>query len=288
MEKFVFTNANGEKITFDYKGDYLISRYSGLTNAEVEPITAKGFRQQGYTLETLSMGMRVIDLNIHMKAKTMESVYEHRRYMSKVLNPILGQGVLTYTNDYLSKSITCYCSGLPAMIERYGLLIDYNIQFTAVNPLWYDTAETAILLNGWDGGFTFPFKWKNKNDIQFAHKGNKMIISVTGDVASPIRAEFRCANVAIERPRLDNLTTGEFIQVLTNVGIGETMTVNTEYGNKSVMLTTADGKTSSAYHKIDINSSFFQLQRGDNILKFDTERGECDTYLYFRNYYTGV
>ena len=55
MERFTYTVA-GKSATLDYKGDLLINGYSGLTGADIEPITYKGYGQQGYTMGGLTLG----------------------------------------------------------------------------------------------------------------------------------------------------------------------------------------------------------------------------------------
>lgn len=55
MERFTYSVA-GKSATLDYKGDLLINGYSGLTGADIEPITYKGYGQQGYTMGGLTLG----------------------------------------------------------------------------------------------------------------------------------------------------------------------------------------------------------------------------------------
>lgn len=286
MEKFVFTNTKGESIVFDYRGDNLIDSYTGVSAADVEPVNTKGYMQNGYTVENITLGQRVISINFLLHKKTIEELYAARRYLSRVLNPTLGQGTLTYTNDSISKSINCFCSILPTTTGRYGLAEMINIELTAPNPLWFDTAENAVMLDGFDGGFTFPFKF-NK-DVQFAYKGSIFDVNITGDVASPIKAEFRAGEYAAVTPKLINVTTGEWIEVQTDVQPSEKLIITTDYGNKDVVKVKEDGTEEPAYHLINIESKFFSLEPGRNRLTFSAYTGSPLVYIYWRNFYVGV
>lgn len=55
MERFTYSVA-GKSATIDYTGAYLIDDYSGLSGADIEPTTYKGYGQNGYTMGGLTLG----------------------------------------------------------------------------------------------------------------------------------------------------------------------------------------------------------------------------------------
>lgn len=283
MEKFVYTNPIGNTITLDYSGSYLIDSYDGLTAADIEPITIKGYNQNGYTLCNLNYGLRHINLNFLMTASSAEEFYQKRKELASIFNPLLGEGVLTYTNNYLSKSIRCYPSVTPTPTERMGLAVLVNVELTATNPFWFDTDESAMLLEGFIGGLTFPLKFDEPKI--FANQGVVGKININGDIPSPIRAEFK--NEAI-KPKLILDNTGEFIEVDTTLAANEKLIITTEYGNKNVMLRRVNGNEESAYHLINSDSTFFSLPLGNNSISFSAVAGTPEVSLYWRNYYVGV
>lgn len=283
MEQFVYTSPLGNSITIDYRGDYLIDSYDGLTASDIEPITVKGYNQNGYTLSGVSYGVRHINLNFLLRASNIEGIYQKRRELAKIFNPLLGEGTLTYTNNHISKSIKCLPTVVPTPVDRMGLMIMMNIELTAHNPFWFDNAESAVMLNGFVGGLTFPIKFNDT--VRFATRGASASIQVEGDVPSPIRAEF---SGSAGKPRLLLQNTGEFIEVNTSLSAGETMVITTDYGNKNVVLNKADGTKESAYHLINLESSFFSLPTGKNTISFSASSGSPEVCLYWRNWYVGV
>lgn len=283
MERFVYTNSRGKSIVFDYAGDYLIDSYDGLTSADIEPITIKGYNQNGYTLGGITFGARHININFLMRANDIEGIYKKRSDLAAIFNPLIGEGILTYENNYLSKSIRCVPTVLPTPTERMGLLIMMNVELTANNPFWFDTNESFLILQGQFGGLTFPLKF-DKTET-FAYKGTSHDITIKGDVPAAIRAEFK--NEAY-KPRLTLSNTGEFIEVNTVLQKNEKLIITTEYGNKNVVLRKTNGREETAYHLITLDSTFFSLPVGDNHLAFEAETGEPEVKVYWRNYYVGV
>jgi len=283
MEKFEFRNAIGGTVTFDYDGSFIIDSYDGLTSAEILPTTIQGYKQNGYKMTNISFGMRAINLNFYVYGTSMADLYEKRRMLATVFNPLLGYGVLTYTNDYISKSITCIPTITPTPTEKMGNLQIFNLELTAHNPFWYDTDETALKLEGFAGGMVFPLILASPG-ITLAEKASSVTIGITGDVPSPIRAEFKgvCVN-----PKLTLDTTGEYIKVATTMVAGQTLRITTDYGNKAVKLITGTTET-NAFNLIDINTSFFSLPVGTNKITFTGDSGTPEVFLYWRNWYVGV
>ena len=281
MEQFTYSVA-GKSATLDYSGAYPIDNYSGLSGADIEPITYKGYGQHGYTMGGLTLGQRTISIDFYLTASSADSYYARRQEICSLFNPLNGAGVLTYENNHTAKSITCIPTQ-PLSIDRMGLMAKCSIELTAYNPFFYDVAETAVALAGFVGGLTFPMQFDDT--IQFAVKGNRASIDIVGDVASPIRAVFHDNAV---KPKLLLENTGEFIEIDTTIQTGEKMEITTAYGQKNVIITKSNGTSESAYHLINLNSTFFSLPVGRNNISFSATSGEPLVELYYRNYYVGV
>jgi hypothetical protein len=284
MEKFIYTNSVGDSLTISYvNDDYIIKDYDGLTASEIIPITTSGYMQMGNTFIGNKLGARLINISFYVVGRGIADLYEKRRYLGKVFNPTLGEGILTYTNDYTTKSISVAVSSCPYPTEKNGSLQLFYIELVANNPLWYDTSINALKLGDFIGGLTFPLVFNT--DIRFAQKGEIANITIDGDVPSPIQVEFRDNSL---KPKLTLLNTSEFIKVDMEIGAGEKIVINTAYGNKTAIHTDANGIQTSAYNLITPDSTFFSLPVGDNQLTFAGDAGSPEVYIYWRNWYTGV
>ena len=282
MEQFIYTNSRGESLTFDYSGDYLIDAYSGLSGAEIIPIVNRGYLQNGVSLFGVNMGIRVISLSFFIHSESMVQTYERRNQLARIFNPLLGQGTLTYTNNYLSRKIDVLPTILPEPKNKYGTLQRYEIELTAHNPLWYQTVENSILLSAFTG-VHFPMKFNSS--IKFEAIGSYADISNSGDIEAPIRAEFRNA---AENPMISLNSGGSYIKVSTSIQNGEKLIINTAYGNKTADVVRVDGAIQNANNLVDYESTYFNLPIGTNRINFSTTSGTPQVFLYWRNWYIGV
>lgn len=102
------------------------------------------------------------------------------------------------------------------------------------------------------------------------------IITNSGDVPEPIIATLYGPAV---NPTLINTTTGEFIHLLYTLASGESLQINTAFGNKTITLN-AGGSSTNGLQYLDPLSTFFQLQVGDNLMNLYDDTGSsqlrCD------------
>lgn len=264
MEKFVYTNPKGGTITIDYGNTYIIEKYDGLAASEIIPVTARGFRQNGNTLSYVSLGIRIITLSFYIASADMNTFYTNRKFVSSVFNPLLGEGILEYTNNHLVKQIKVLPSRLPRISEKFGPLQLVTVEFTAYDPFWYDKTETISTMTDYVGGITL-------NNV--------------GDYETPMRVEFSGITV---NPQILNETTGELIKVNKSLTTGEKLIIDTRYGNKTVTHITNSSVRTSAYNLITNDSKFFSLQLGNNQIKYSADMGTPVIKIYWKNRFVGV
>lgn len=126
--------------------------------------------------------------------------------------------------------------------------------------------------------------------IEFGYREPSVIVNVynEGDVKAGMRIEFRATNT-LSNPVLLNVDTGEYIQVNATMQAGDIITITTDYGNKGVTLT-RDGTTEDYFRYIDVDSTFMQLDIGDNVFRYDAATGSdaLEVTIYHNNNYLGV
>ena len=103
-----------------------------------------------------------------------------------------------------------------------------------------------------------------------------------------MRVAFK-ATGTVSNPQILNINTGEYIQVNATLAAGETVIVNTEYGNKGAVMQNG-GEEVDYFRYIDVDSTFMQLAIGDNVFRYDASAGldALEVTIYYSPKYLGV
>jgi len=125
--------------------------------------------------------------------------------------------------------------------------------------------------------------------IEMGYRSPSLIVNVNnpGDVPCGMRIVFSALG-EVENPYLLNVNTQEYFKITKTMVAGEVITVTTHFGNKRVV-DVLDGVTSTVLN-IDLESTFLQLETGDNLYRYYADDGidnlECK--IYYSPQYLGV
>ncbi len=264
METLTFINAKGDSISFDGVSFSLVS-VNGLGDVEADNQTQKSPFQDGSTLIQTLLNERFVDLEFIVRGVDYQQVSERRREFSKVTNPKLGKGTLRYDNGFLVREIDAVAESVPVFPDgenrgnrhQRGMLT-----FLCPSPYWKSTSITEEPT--FESLFQFPFEGTFEMGIQ---RDQRTIIN-DGDAPAPIYVEFYGAAT---NPVITNLTTGEFIKVNQTLNEGEFMRVDTTDGRKTVEFVSSDGTVTNVFNWIDLDSTFFKLAIGENIIEYSAD-----------------
>ena len=167
MQKLVFTNGGGQTIDLT-SGNFGITNWEGLSgvglNIQVQQVP---FQDGGVFLDAL-MEQREISVTVAIQDNNdLSARYERKRQLISVLNPKLGEGVLVYTNDYLSRQIKAVPQ-LPIFENKNSNdsgTLKASVTFSCCSPYWEDTEDTVVELELGENKILqiteiFLFKWK--------------------------------------------------------------------------------------------------------------------------------
>jgi hypothetical protein len=103
-----------------------------------------------------------------------------------------------------------------------------------------------------------------------------------------MRIVFRALG-ELENPQLFNVNTREYMKLNYTMQGGDVITVDTSYGAKNIILT-RNGVETNIYRYMDVDSTFLQLDIGDNIFRYDADDGlsNLEVTVYFSQKYLGV
>lgn len=148
MQKLVFTNGNGNSIDLT-GGNFGVTNWDGLSNTDLNIQTQQvPFNDGGVYLDAL-LEQREITVTVAIQDNNdLATRYNLRRDLISALNPKAGEGVLVYTNDYLSRQIKAVPQ-LPIFENKNANdsgSLKASVTFSCPSPYWEDTAETVVPL----------------------------------------------------------------------------------------------------------------------------------------------
>lgn len=262
----IFTNSRGESVEFGDSPFYLQS-IEGLGDVSANIQTQKSPYIDGSTYLDALLDEREIEMEfvISYPFGTYEDISNARSLIAKVCNPKLGPGTLRYENDYVVRFIDTVANGVPEYPDkdsRGRVLQKGKVIFIAPNPFWKSSAikEEPVF----KPLFQFPFNDAFQMGVQL----DERIIDNDGDSETPLLFEMLGP---AENPSIINETTGEFIKVNQSLLEGERMVIDTSEQNKSVYFIDGNGNKRNVFHWIDLESTFFKLQLGENKIKYALE-----------------
>ncbi|UED81958.1 phage tail family protein [Lysinibacillus sp. CD3-6] len=283
METITFTNRFGEVVSFGGPPFYL-QKINGLGDVSVNLQTQKIPYQDGSVFIDALLEEREIDIEFLIVNAFDEGGYgtvsERRERIAKVLNPKLGPGTLRYENEHLVREIFVVADSVPVYPEdaRTKTMQKGIVNFIAPDPYWRSLKveeEPAF-----KPLFQFPFA----DPFQMGEQRDRRIINNDGDAPAPIYVEFYGPAV---NPKIENVTTGEFIRIKQTLLEGEKMILDTTPGVKSVEFVNSSGVRRNVYNWIDLNSRFFNLQIGENDIAYTADnevQGAIVNISYHKRY----
>lgn len=296
MQKLEVINlALNESVLFDSVGnpeeDILLSHIEGLGHPGATSQKTQGVNQDGCNSEDSLLDPRVIKLQVTIRTKNREKLYEVRRKIMRVINPKTynrntnrrGELLIYYTNDYKKYRIYGKVEDSAEFNDRKNNHDKATISFYCQDPYWLDEDGIDIDIKSVRGGLTFPLSLANHFSLVSFYKE----IENMGDVEAPIQIEYVGPAT---NPKITNETTGEYIQVNMEIGEKEKLVIDTREGKETVNLITPH-EIKDVYNNIDLNSTFFKLIVGKNLIKYSSDvEGAKDkvTIKDYTNKYVGV
>ncbi len=264
---------------------YLTSEGFGGTDNEIQ--TRQGAYQDGVTLQRVRLSPRTLMIRFLALADNRTAIEQKRRRIAAAFNPRYGPGTLIWTQeDGTQYALRCvalggsptFLAGRQSQGETWQEVI---VDLQAPDPCWYDAEATERTLAGLTGGLAFPAFFP----AHFATQGSTMTITNEGDIDAPIQITIPgpCTN-----PVIENLTTDEEIALEMEIEGGESIIIDTTYGNLLCRKQAANGTQTNAMQYLSATSTFWQLQPGENVITYSATSGSAAVTLEYASRYTGV
>lgn len=286
--KAIFENNRGQSIEFKITAPYRFQKVEEDTGVII--YDNKGMQQDGASYLGNTLDNKHLTLKFAVEAYTLEEMNSLKTRVYNVFNPKLGPGWLFYRG----KKIQCIVEDIPYYKENIsGLYHEYIIDLVAHSPYWLNEDDNLVEVALWKGAFHFPLIIPEDEGIIFGAKQPDLIARIfnEGHVETGLIIEFR-ANGEVEKPSVFDINKQKGLQVNTKMDAGDIITVNTNYGFKTIRLT-KNNQNSNILHLLDIaggNDYFLQLDPGQNLIRYDAEKGidNLSVVIKYNDKYLGV
>lgn len=271
--------SNDKILKVEKDTDYKLVKVEGIESSDYQ-INIEQYTQYdgGYTKKKIVLPR---DISIIVDYIDIDNANIERQKLIRFFNP-KQQGILTVNYCGVERYILYEVEGFKDLRENLYEPLTFKIDLICPDPYFKDIilGETiATWIGGWKFKFKLPFRFKQRGE-------SKKNIYNSGHVETPIEIIFRGPAV---NPSVINHATGEFIKVERTLTSDDTLYITTEFGNKKVEIE-RNGVRTNAFNYIDLDSTFFQLQVGDNMIEYTTDNNlePQSVEIRYRNRYLGV
>ena len=256
---FRYVNENGDSVTFDYAGGYLINKPTGIDTVTVSLSQAKGINQTGATIQSKNVQPRPVNVNGYLVGDGQAANKE--KLLSVIRPDISGK---LYADDYY---LNVWPTATPS-IEPKDWGAQFQFSLLAAYPYWCKDDSASVALAGIEPLFKFP--WNISKPYRFGRLKLEQFMNVPnrGQVPVPFTATF-AASGDVENPKITNAATGKFLIVNKSLVSGERLAVQITH-DRTYVTSSVDGDCRGA---LSLKSNLFQLEVGDNILKPEAKSG---------------
>lgn len=278
-----FHSDNGRSITL---GDppYLLTTAAGLHGLTNTVYDYAQPQQDG----TVYAGSRLEPREISLGVQIMTDVVANRIKMLEAIDP-KSLGTLVIQRGGFVRRIECVVTQAPTFTPARGDTCTFQLR--APNPYWRAEAEDRKDVASWDAIFKWELIIPIETGVVFGQRTEEQVVNVYNDGAADIGARIRfIANGTLKNPALVRVDTFEKIKLNLDMSAGDVVEVQTTYGKQYVRLTRSGGTVENAFWAWDVDNTFLQLKRGDNLYRFEADSGadRLDVTLYYDVAYSGV
>jgi hypothetical protein len=296
MMQIQYTNPNGGSVLLGTGTSYGITKHEGLDAPDLDLQTQKAPFQDGDTWIDKRFNPRQVTVTGWiLLAQQLAAIDAARASLQAVVNPDLGPGVLTVTNNLGSKILNAIPNPGPKFAWKSGAQPwqAYQLGFTCDDPYYYDLTSATYRFFQVTTLFAMPigvgWAWPQGTGAAFAgvQGSRSQLLTNVGTAPTPISCVISGPCVI---PTVKNTTTGQYITLNLTLNQGDQVAFNTAFGKKTVTLTRFNQAPVNAMGYLVSGSTFFSLPVGSNYIQFsDTSNSTtAQLSLTFSNRYQGI
>lgn len=270
MRRYIYINEYGKEIEFSKKSGFRFTAIDGLSTNTIAINEVSGNSQIGATSTNKKIESKDITFEGDFKA-----TYENRRLLIDTLAPGLMATIRIIDEDI---NLDVYAEGTPVrtpILSEDQVYQKFQFVFHLPFPFWSMTMAQETSFTSYISHFRFPRFFSNEISWKISERRLLMIENIknNGTLKTGFTVVFR-AVTPVTSPELLKIKTQEILKMNSDfvLDTGDVLKVSTLSGRKKVILIRAkDGREINAFPYLSDVSVFWQLDPGDNIVRYGAD-----------------
>lgn len=287
MEIKLTLKSNNKTLEIGNDTSYKLVNIDGIDSGSLELNTVSNAQFDGSVVVSKRIQNRPISITVDYKGINSQEI--ERQNLISFFNP-KNKGLLIVNYGDIERAIEYEVEGFNCKLNSIFDTISFTVDLLCPQPYWRDILESKINIALWKGMFHFPLVIPQNIGIIMGLREPSLIVNAlnVGNVESGMIIEFKALGT-LTNPSILNVETQEFFKVNKSMVQGEIITVNTNVGAKKV-IDNLNGVETNILNLIDLDSTFLQLNVGDNLLRYDadTNLDNLEVNIYYNPFYLGV
>ena len=289
MRRYIYKNSLGREIEFSVDTGFRLTNIEGLSALDIAITEVSGSSQIGAS----AASSKIETKDITIEGDFAES-YQHRRNLIDTVMPCIAAKLRFIDTD---KGLDLFLDGEPKRTPDISNDVGYQqfqFVFHVYYPVWQSTEDKVTSFIGYDARFCFPMRFSNVKPWKISQQRLAVIKNVINDgsLVTGFAARFR-AITAVISPELLNIKTQEVIRFKKGFILNpdDLLYVSTYDNQKKVILTKAStGKSENGFKYLADETVFWQLQPGDNPIKYGAANNHegLEVMIMFKTAFVGV
>lgn len=260
--------------------------------SEFRVLTITGLEASEYSINTINSNQdgaivtyrkiepREIVITGDVKKNSNEDV--NRQTLISFFNP-KSDGELKIRRNSNEKKISYAVSSFRFTNKKMNEWLQFELVLVCSNPYFESIDNFGKNIASITKQFAFPLVICPKKIMGYKTFNNNVLLLNDGDCETGCEIHIKAVEGSVSNPKIS--LNEQFISVNVDMAIGDELVINTNLRQKSIML---NGR--NVIQKIDRKSSFFNLNVGDNVMKYDSDEGyqQMEVNVYFNKKYLGV
>lgn len=287
MIQYYITNERGKMISFDRSSPFRIIDIDGLSENKVKLTESDSANRVGSNVSNVFVQSNSITIEGDMK----ESEANRRTMLDVLLPGVLCRLFRRDSTTHQELYVEGYLTSTPNISVKKRVYQPFQFVLRTPYPYWIDASKNLMNFSTLESMFRFPRSFSSTLPWKISSRNMNQLSNIVNKGSVPVGfiAHFKATDT-VRGPELLKVLTQERIKFTTlSMQVGDELIVST-IDNQCYCRLIRDEVETNVFFNMDFEATFFQLDVGENPLRFDASYGKnnLEVSIEYATTYAGV